>query len=436
MTEGDRFFTVASDTTLIDLIRRACRRLVVICPALTEPVAKALSERLVDEGRIGITVIVDADPEVYRLGFGTEAAFDMLRKAALDNHVALRVQHGVRIGVVISDDVTMVFSPVPQLIEAGSTSKEKPNAIVISGTSADRLADAAGAGPDATANRQEIGTQALLPEDAEALKADLKANPPQPYDVARALRVFSSKVQYVDLKVLNYRFSARRVELPPELLDISDDELKHRIKGSISAQSGLLGPFEIEIRNVKGTKTWFAVDERWLSKERKRIEDAYTFVVPHIGRVILTSDRPAFEREIECFSSNLGRYHSSVLAAVNRVKGAIEAKLMDEYLPKWQKQAPLYFQRYRLPATKENLTNELLAILKDVADKAISFEPPEVDVVYKNIAPESVRDPKFLGSLRSIMARRRVPKSLIASLFATVDAAPATKREQPTSAAG
>src|SRR5262245_61904781 len=89
--------------------------------------------------------------------------------------------HPVRIGLVISDEVTMIFAPVPQYIEAGSTSVEKPNAIVISGGETNRLADAAGAGTAEAAAKQEIGGQALTPAVVQALKADLKANPPQPF---------------------------------------------------------------------------------------------------------------------------------------------------------------------------------------------------------------------------------------------------------------
>jgi hypothetical protein len=215
----DRAFVVASEAMLIDLIRRAQRRLVVICPALSNSVASAVAERLADEGTLHATVILDSDPEVYRLGYGTVAALERISAAAKLNLFDLRVQHGVRIGVVISDELTMVFSPVPQFIEAGSTSIEKPNAVVLSAGTADSLAEAAGAGAADTAERQEIGTQALTPDKVQAVKDDLKANPPQSFDITRALRVFSSKVQYVDLKIENYRFSSRKLKLPPELLN-------------------------------------------------------------------------------------------------------------------------------------------------------------------------------------------------------------------------
>ena len=78
---------------------------------------------------------------------------------------------------------------------------------ILGGTAPDRLADAAGAELAGGSEKQEIGAQALTPEDVQAVKQDLKANPPQQFDIARALRVFNSEVQYVDLNVEEYRLS-------------------------------------------------------------------------------------------------------------------------------------------------------------------------------------------------------------------------------------
>ena len=81
---------------------------------------------------------------MYRLGFGDHAALETIRAASANSLFDLREQAGVRIGVVLSDDTTMVYSPVSKNIEAGSTSMEKPDAIVLSGSAADRIATAAG----------------------------------------------------------------------------------------------------------------------------------------------------------------------------------------------------------------------------------------------------------------------------------------------------
>src|SRR5262249_55872947 len=158
------------------------------------------------------------------------------------------------------------------LVEAGSTSIEKPNAIVLTGEAVERLAEATGAGSADAADRHEIGRTALTPVIADALKADLKNNPPQRFDIARALRVFSSKVQYVELEVENYRLSTRQVQMPEDLIDVTDNELRGQISGRLRAPTEAFGPFEILIETKDG---WSVVkaDERWIGRERKRIED-------------------------------------------------------------------------------------------------------------------------------------------------------------------
>jgi hypothetical protein len=133
----------------------------------------ALANRLCDLGQLAITVILDADPEVYRLGYGTISALKHLQGASNLNQLDLRTQAGGRIGVVISDDVTMLFAPVPMLIEAGSTTNDKPNAIILTGGATQRIAAAASAEPAHISKEQEVGSEALKPALVESLEGDL-----------------------------------------------------------------------------------------------------------------------------------------------------------------------------------------------------------------------------------------------------------------------
>ena len=80
MIDSARTFAVASDEALIELILRARSRLVVIAPALTQAVADAISRRFDDLGQLDVTVILDSDPEVYRLGFGDQHALEAVRR--------------------------------------------------------------------------------------------------------------------------------------------------------------------------------------------------------------------------------------------------------------------------------------------------------------------------------------------------------------------
>ena len=334
MKDPVRTFTVASDEALVKLISGARRRLVVIAPALTKGVAQALCRRLDDLGELSVTVILDADPEVYRLGFGDQEALDAIRKASDRNLFDLREQPDVRIAVVISNDTTMVYSPVSKNIEAGSTSVEKPNAIVLAGGAGDRIATAAGADSGEAAPPPEVGHSALLPAKVQEMQENLKANPAKPFDITRKMNVFTSKVQYVEISVSNYQLTTRQISLPEELVDVADDDLRQRISGRIRPPFDDIGKLDIKIE-FEGKSETVSVDDHWLRKERKRIEDKYTFQINNFGRVILYKDRDEFDKAIRRFKLIIEHYQAALRQALGKSKAAFEKRIVDEFMPRW-----------------------------------------------------------------------------------------------------
>ena len=143
------------------------------------------------------------------------------------------------------------------------------------------------------------------------------------------------------------------------------------------------------------------------------------------------SARPAFDNEVKTFECNLQNYHREVLKTVEALKSDFEEKLIKEYLPKWVEHPPANFARYNLASAPGNLEKELRVVIKRLSSEAISFGTPIVRVIYKNIAPESVTDPNFLEPLKKNMEGRGVPRTVIESLFASGDAAPASRTVAP-----
>jgi hypothetical protein len=112
--------------------QRRSQTLVYVAPGISKPVVDAIGDAHRAKPNLLATVIVDLDPEVYRLGYGTEEGLRALQALAALQHLELRQQPGLRVGLLVTDQQTLVYSPTPLLIEAGSTSEEKPNAVVIS----------------------------------------------------------------------------------------------------------------------------------------------------------------------------------------------------------------------------------------------------------------------------------------------------------------
>ena len=104
----------------------------------------------------------------------------------LSRELGSQTQKGVRIGLVVADSDVLVYSPTPQLIEAGSNSEEKPNAIRITGIGPKESSLACGANDAQVLGLgQEVGLNIASEETVKATKADLEENPPRRFDLVR-----------------------------------------------------------------------------------------------------------------------------------------------------------------------------------------------------------------------------------------------------------
>ena len=328
--------------------------------------------------------------------------------------------------MIISDDDTMVFAPISKNIEAGSDTAEKPNAIVLRGASTEKLVRASGAHANDESPSGEIGNAALDPAKVEAMQADLERNPPAKFDITRRLQVFSSRVVYVEFEITGFALSRKQVPLPEDFSTVSDANLQAQISSRLRAPMAAVGAVEVTIGDGKDAKTAL-VDDAWLRKERKerkRIEDIYTFQIDNFGRVILREDRKDFDAAVQAFLTVVGRYHDKVRAALDSHRAAFQQSFVAEFLPRWTEAPPDYMTRWGNEPDEDSLKLELANRANEVFETMLAFEPPSVRLVEKNVSPSNVEDPRFLSRLRSIMERRRVPKAIIDSLFSSGEAAP------------
>ena len=300
----------------------------------------------------------------------------------------------MRIGVVIADEMAMVYSPTSRNIEAGSTSVDKPNAVILAGAAAEHIAAAAGAETGEEAPKPEVGNRVLETAKVQEMWVNLEANPPKPFDITRKLNVFSSKVQYVEFSASNYRLTTRQIPLPPELVDVADDDLKNRITGRIRAPFDGVGKLEV-IFDDDGKDERLKVDDDWLKKERKRIEDKYTFQINNFGRVILSSDREAFDKAAERFRSIVEKYQAVLHDTLEKSKSKFKKRIVNEFSPRWKENPPEYFTRWGIKATPDKIKEELQRLAQKLFESAISFNTPVVKILYKGVSPENLRDRAF-----------------------------------------
>lgn len=89
MTPREHAMAMANDDTLSEMIWRAQRRVIVVAPGLTTRVADTLARKwwLLQPEQVSVTL--DVNPEVCRLGYGELAALQLLEKTAAERHTTL-----------------------------------------------------------------------------------------------------------------------------------------------------------------------------------------------------------------------------------------------------------------------------------------------------------------------------------------------------------
>lgn len=435
-------FTVVNDEALCTAIAATSQTLVYVAPGISKPVVEAIGDAHRAKPHLLATVIVDLDPEVYRLGYGTEEGLRALQALAALQHLELRQQPGLRVGLLVTDQQTLVYSPTPLLIEAGSTSEEKPNAVVItrgadSTASLLRACGAVGSTDQATPAPQdaEIGRAPATPQQVDQSLNELKEVPPKKFDVARIERVYESKIQFVELELTGYKLSAKRVNIPNDLLVGEDEAFHERLRNSFLLLQGEqtikveVPELDPESREPKRDKAGQEVKKQWseadLEKQRKALYKDFLINVPRFGQVIMRRHRQKFDGRVALLRAQIVAFNTAVQAALQqKLEGAVDALAL-MLLPRIKAQIP---QRYdRMLVTNHPFDEDLLAILKhDLADSfgsSTEVFKPDLRCVFKDVTYESISDNHFRDALAKAL-RDTGGDRLVAQLFSEHDSAP------------
>jgi len=430
-------FTVVNDDTLAAAIGKSRRRLAYIAPGISETVAAAVGALFERADPPAVTVIIDADPEVCRLGYGTVDGLQRLRALAEEHHLGIRYQSGLRIAVLASDDDFLVYAPTPRLIEAGSLTPSQPNAIVIGADAPAKVLAAAAAEDFQTQllpSAAEIGRGAVTPEVMDNTLKDLARTPPKRFDVARVERVFNSKLQYVELEITGYKLSVQKVTLPNDLLIGDDPELGKRLRNSFRLLQGDGLSVEIDrldsqsgevVLDGQGTPHKEPYSEEHLEADRKKLYDDYLTQVAGYGWLIRRWDRKAFDARVEVFKRKLELYQRAAQQVLDQRMAETIRELATKLLAKMGGELPPRLTKHMLSAqadTEEKIDALTAEIRHAYGDTGRIFNP-EIRVRYKDLTYETIQEPRFRSAIERAY-NKPGQSSIFARLFEEFDAAP------------
>ena len=204
-------------------------------PGIQQSPADALSLMAKQIGPELITVILDFDERVMRMGFGDLAAVATLRDAG----ITVRSTPGLRAGFLVVDEEGFIFTPTARYLEADRLDDRAPNALRLSPDQtrqalarlspvAKDIALAMARSPE---ERERISVQAVEVRSVEippthfaAVEQSLKEAPPVKFDVARQVRVFEPYLQYVEVRLTGAAIQRRRLAVPKVIQNLGIPE--------------------------------------------------------------------------------------------------------------------------------------------------------------------------------------------------------------------
>jgi hypothetical protein len=207
-------------------IRKAQHSVCYAAPGIQRDPANAMAELTRRLDPEFITVCLDFDERVMRMGFGELAAVRTLRDAG----IVVNSTSGLRTGLVIVDHQGYIFTPTALYLEAEGRPADAPNAMRLSKDQVTealaRLSPAAQAIAIAFAKTEEerkhireqaveVPSTKVIDEEFAAVEKRLEEAPPVQFDIARQVRVFNAYLQYVELKLSGAAIQRHRCVASP-----------------------------------------------------------------------------------------------------------------------------------------------------------------------------------------------------------------------------
>ena len=396
MNDAPRTFETVDDQFLAERIAQATRRVIFVAPALGLKAAQALASAMMHE-HIQVDIVLDANPDSVRIGYGDVEGLERLRAALLEARRPLRHEPGVRIGLLIADDVVVIWSPTPLSVEPARTGGEA-NGLVLSGAVVESCAAATGRPADpGESSIPEIGRATIIPETLHETLEELKHNPPAPFDLSRRTRVFATRFQFVESEIRGAEWTERRIrlssllmnaDLPESLRDLMETQIRpFQERGDLAFPV----PHLVHGRRAfdeSGRRMIVPATQADIMKAWTDTRDRYLHSLKGFGWIIRRDRLADFRTDIAAFEETLNEWVAAFRASVFEREDALVAKIVTAI-------------RARVERSVQRKALERLDLEHDVRKglQRLRVIEPKVRIVLKDVAWESTRDKEFEGAL-------------------------------------
>lgn len=393
----DALFRSIDSATISSDIRDAEYSVCYAAPGIQIEPAKAIVDVA---GRIGpelVTVCLDFDERVFRMGFGDIDAVNLLRNAG----VIVNSSPGLRTGLLIIDRRGFIFTPIALYLEADERSGNAPNAMCLSTEqileAQARLSPAAKqiaiffakTDEDKKHLRDcavELPSAPIKDNEYDMVAKQLVAAPPARFDVARQVRVFSAYLQYVEINLLGAAIQRYRLSIPASIQNLG---------GTADLEGRLRTTFElIEKEGDLSSKN--------IEKELNDIRKNFTRSIGR-DRVVLTAAKKHFEVALNDFREKLSEHRGRVEIKLQEQLNASREKVVEHYLPTVLKNPPDQMLGELISLTEEDVRAWLAVELDKVFPRAEKMlNGMTLEVRFKDVTFETLNHKDFLRTVQVV----------------------------------
>ena len=395
----DALFCSLTPLRIAESVRKAQQAVCYAGPGIQLDLAQAMVEVAGRLGQEMLTVSLDFDDRVMRMGYGNVDAVQLL----LDAGIAVQSSPGLRTALVVVDNEGYIFTPTALYLEAEPSDGAASNAVRMSGEqvaqalarlspAAKTIAIAQAKTPEAKQRIEvltvDVVSAPITPEKLAEVAASLKEAPPVRFDLARQVRVFEPYLQYVELSLTGAAIQRHRMAIPEKI---------QKLGGSKELENRLRTTFELI---EKGSKLSSKPLEDALNEIRKNFTPS---LGKDHGRVVLKAAKPHLVTRLKEFRIKLEAHQKAVAKDLQKHLDTSREQIVAYYLPRVIEAKPdaLLGQSQNGEVSEAAAKRWLNGELDKVFPRAETLiQEMKLEERYKDVTFETLNREDFLDSVK------------------------------------
>lgn len=393
----EAFFQHINSEVLCEIIAQTKTSLCYAAPGIQEITAIEIVALSKNIGPELISVFLDIDENVLRMGYGTLEAIKLLQ----DNRITIQHISGLRNGLIVSDDIGYSYTPTALFLEKEQTEAPILNAMRLMPDQIKeamaRLSPASKAIALAQAQTDEeirhiqelvteIQPEILNVKNLEEIQQNLIAAPPVKFDIARQVRVFQPHFQYVELSLTGAAIQRHKLNIPKSIQRIGvNKELEGRLKTT----------FDLIDKNGK-------VSSKDLDDELRDIRENFTRSLgKKHGRIIRKSALPKLNERLDNLKKKIEAHQNNIKVNLDKTLTDSQKMIVNYYLPLVRKNPPDELFGIFGDPSEQDIQSWLQTEIKSAFPTAESLiQKIQLEVNYKDVTFETLNKDDFLQSIK------------------------------------